>query len=103
MSQVTFDACYALLPLSFLIKVDRYPQVLDTGHAGDACDVTLLVLRKYLGLGLVQPQIPHFTEAIELLYGLGHLRLGVGQDEHVIRKGQEIASPYHLFELLRSA
>ena len=78
MSQVTFDACYALLPLSFLIKVDRYPQILDTGHTGDACDITLLVLREYLGLGLVEPQIPHFTEAVELLDRLGHLRFRVG-------------------------
>ena len=78
MSQVTFDACHTLLPLCFLVEVNRYPKILDISHAGDACDVALLVLRKYLGLGLVEPQIPHFTEAVELFDCLGHLHLRVG-------------------------
>ena len=78
MSQVTFDACYALLPLSFLIKVHRYPEIFDISHAGDTCNVALLVFRKYLGLGLVEPQIPHFAEAVELLDRLCHLRFRVG-------------------------
>ena len=78
MSQVALDGRRALLPLRFLIKVNRYPKILDAGHAGDACDVTLLVLRKYLGLGFVEPQIPYFTEAVELLNRLGHLRFRVG-------------------------
>ena len=43
-----------------------------------------IFISENLGLSLVQPQIPHFAEAVELLYGLGHLRLGVGEDEHVI-------------------
>ena len=97
------DACYTLLSMCFLIKLNRYPEIFDISHAGDAGNVALLVLRMHLGLILVEPEIPHFTEAVELLDGLGHLRLGVGQDEHVIRKGQEITSPYHLFELLRGA
>ena len=58
------------------------------------------VLREHLGLGLVEPQIPHAIEALELLDGLGHLRLGVGQDEHVVGKGQEVPSVHHVSELL---
>ena len=103
MSQVTFDACNALLPLCFLIKVHRYPEIFDISHAGNTCNVALLVFRKYLGLGLVEPQIPHFAEAVELLDGLGHLHLGVGQDEHVVRESQEVASPYHLLQLFSGA
>ena len=77
MSQVTLEACYTLLPLCFLIKVNRYSKILDAGHAGDACDVTLLVFYEYLRLGLVEPQVPHLAEAVELLNGLGHLRFRV--------------------------
>ena len=74
-------------------------QVLNAGHAGDACDVTLLVLREYLGLGLVEPQIPHFAEAVELLNGLGHLRFRVSQDQHIIRKREEIPPVDHFQQL----
>ena len=77
-----------------------HPQVLDLGDAGHPCDVSLRVLREHLGLGLVEPQVPHAIEALELLDGLGHLWLGVGQDEHVISKGQEVASVHHVLQLL---
>ena len=103
MSQLTLNACYPLIPLCFLIKVDRYSKILDTGHAGNARDVAQLVLREHLGLGLVKPQIPHFAEAVELLDGLGHLRFRVGMYEHVIRKCEEVTPPHHFLQLFCSA
>ena len=48
------------------------------GGAGDARYLGDVVLREYLGLGLFEPKIPHFAEAVEFLNGLGHLRFRVG-------------------------
>ena len=68
---------------------------------GDTSYVRYVVVSEHLGLGFVQPQIPHPIEVVQLLNGLGHLRLRVGQDEHVIRKGQQVTSVDHLPQFRR--
>ena len=68
-----------------------------TWDAGDICNV---VLREHLRLGLVELQIPHTAQVVQLLYSLLHLRLGVGQDQHVVRECEQVASVDHLSQLL---
>ena len=46
------DLLHIHLVIGVLGNVHSDSKVLDAGHAGDACDVTLLVLRKYLDLDL---------------------------------------------------
>ena len=58
------------------------------GSAGDASDIGYIVISEHLGLGFVQPQIPNPIETVQLLDSLGHLCLGVGQNQHVVGEGQ---------------
>jgi hypothetical protein len=69
-----------------------------TWDAGDICNV---VLCEHLRLGLVELQIPHTAQVVQLLYSLLHLRLGIGQDQHVVCEGEQVASVDHLSQLLR--
>ena len=68
------------------------------GGARDAGDVRDVLLREDLRLRLVQSQIPHTIEVVQLLDGLGHLRLRVRQNQHVVCEGQEVASSDHFFQ-----
>ena len=68
--------------------------------AGDACYLGDFVIREHLQLALVQPQIPHFIEVVQLLDGLSHLRLGVSEYEHIICEGQQVTPVDHVPELL---
>ena len=70
---------------------------------GDASDLGDVVISEHLGLGLVQPQIPFPIEALQLLDGLLHLCLGVGQYEHVICEGQQVPPVDHIPQLLGGA
>ena len=54
MAEVALDASYALLPLHFLVNVDRYAKVLDVGITRDTSDIGDVILCQYLGFGLVQ-------------------------------------------------
>ena len=103
MAEVALDARYTFLPLHFLVNVDWHAEVLDMGVTWDACDIGDVVLREHLGFRLVQLQIPHSAEVIELLDRLGHLRLGVGQDQHVVGERQQVTSVDYLSQLLGGA
>ena len=56
----------------------------------DASDLGYFVISEHLRLSLVQPQIPHLIEIVQLLDGLLYLSLGIGQYEHVICEGQQV-------------
>ena len=82
-----------------MVQVDRHSQVLDVVCAGDASNLSDVVIGEHLGLGLVQTQIPYLIEAVQLLDSLLHLCLGVGQDKHVVGEGQQVTPVDHLPEL----
>ena len=63
---------------------------------GDASDLGYVVISEHLRLSLVQPQIPHLIEIVQLLDGLLYLSLGIGQYKHVISKGQQVAPVDHI-------
>ena len=103
MAEVALDASYALIPLHFLVDVYWHTKVLYMGITGDACDIGDVVLREHLRLRLVQLQIPRSAVIFKLLDRLGHLGLGVGQDQHVVGERQQVAPVDHLSQLLGGA
>ena len=100
MTQVALYTSQALLALGFWIYVNWHTKVLDFQSTWDSGDIGGLILRQDLRLGLVQLQIPRGSKAFQLLDRLGHLSFGVGQNQHVIRKRQEIP-PVDYFPQLR--
>ena len=95
MAQVAFHTGEALLPLGFRVYMDWHTKILDFQSTWDSGDIGGLVLRQDLRLGLVQLQVPRGSEALQLLYNLGHLGFRVGQDQHIIRKRQEVPPVDH--------
>ena len=79
--------------------MDWYTKVFDFQSAWNPGDIGGLILRQDLRLGLVQLQVPLGSEALQLLYSLGHLGFRVGQDQHIIRKRQEIPPVDHFPQL----
>ena len=79
--------------------MDWHTKVFDFQCAWNPGDIGGLVLRQDLRLGLVQLQVPRGSEALQLLYSLGHLGFRVGQDQHIIRKRQEIPPVDHFPQL----
>jgi len=100
-AQVAFHTGEALLPLGFRVYMDWHTKVFDFQCAWNPGDIGGLILRQDLRLGLVQLQVPRGGEAFQLLNGLGHLSLGVGQNQHVIRKRQEVPPVDHFSQLRR--
>ena len=99
MTQVALYTGEALLPLGFRVHVDWYAKVYDFQGTWDSGDIGGLILCKDLRLCLVQLQVPLGSKALQLLYSLGHLSFRVGQNQHVIRKRQEIPPVDHFPQL----
>ena len=103
MTQVALYTGEALLPLGFRVYINWHTKVLDLQSTWNSGDISSLVLRQDLRLGLVQLQVPRGSKAFQLLDRLGHLSLRVGQNQHVIRKRQEIPPFDHFSQLRRGA
>ena len=98
--EVAVDGLLGQLALLLELHVDGDAEVFDLPHAGHAFDVVFLALGQDLRLGLIHAEVPLGFELFQAPDDLAHLRLGVGEDEHVVGEGEEVASVADLLQFL---
>ena len=89
------DLFLRYLELLFLVEDHPHPQVFHGLGAFDSTYVGQVLSGEDLRLLLVQPEVPLDLQFFELTYDQLQLALGLGHDQHVIRKCQEIAPGSH--------